>query len=433
MSAQSSTLKINTPRVFLPLLKPSRYKGAHGGRGSGKSHFFAERLVEESIVERIRGVCIREVQKSIKQSVKLLISDKIKSMGVESMFEIQDAQIKGPNDSLFIFQGMQDHNADSIKSLEAFNRAWVEEAQTMSQRSLDLLRPTIRAPQSELWFSWNPESPKSSVDQLLRGKKKVTNSIVVEANWRDNPYFPEELRVEMDTDKTRDEDKYYHIWEGQYRQTLEGAIYGKEIREAYKDNRITSVPYSDRKPVTAVWDLGYADFCSIWFVQIFPGEIRIIDFYQNQFQKTAHYCKVMQDKEYQYDEIILPHDAAEERINTDRTTEQQVFAAFPNASVIVLPNLGPGYKNVGIEAVRNIFPTCYFDEENCEQGLDNLKEYRYEKDESNGTWSRTPVHDNASHAADAFRYLAISIADAPYNSKKRGDNVRIERRNCWTA
>lgn len=410
----------------MPLLQPMRYKGAHGGRGSGKSHFFAERMVEEAISDRIRGVCIREVQKSIKHSVKLLISDKIASMGVSSMFEIEDAQIKGPNDSLFIFQGMQDHNADSIKSLEAFDRAWVEEAQTMSQRSLELLRPTIRADKSELWFSWNPESPKSSVDQLLRGKNKVTNSIVVEANWRDNPYFPKELRQEMETDKTTDEDKYNHTWEGQYRQALEGAIYAKEIRAAYKENRITAVPYSDRKPVTAVWDLGYADFCSIWFVQIFPGEIRIIDFYQNQFQKTAHYTQIMQEKGYQYDEIILPHDAQEERINTDRTTEQQVFSAFPNAQVIVLPNLGPGYKNVGIEAVRNIFPTCYFDAEKCERGLDALKEYRYEKDDG-GTWSRTPVHDNASHAADSFRYLAVSIADAPYNERRPEETVRSNR------
>lgn len=398
------------------MLAPSRYKGAHGGRGSGKSHFFAELMVEQCIIKPTRAVAIREIQKSISQSVKLLIEDKIAAMGAGHYFRVLESHIEAPHDGIITFQGMQNHTADSIKSLEGYDIAWCEEAQTISQRSLDLLRPTIRKPDSEIWFSWNPETPRAPVDELLRGKNKVRNAVVVEANWKDNPYFPEVLRKEMESDKERNYDKYLHVWEGHYRQVLEGAVYAEEIRQAIQEGRITKVLPLANKPVTTVWDIGFADFTSIWFVQSVGSEFRIIDFYQNQFKKTAHYLQVLQDKRYKYDQIILPHDAAEERINTDRTTQQQVIEAFPNADVMVLPNLGAGYRATGIEAVRQIFEQCWFDEERCEVGLQALKEYRYEKDEISGAWSKTPLHDNNSHASDAFRYLAIAITE-PFHFK----------------
>lgn len=418
-----SILQINTPRVFLPLLVPSRNKGSHGGRGSGKSHFFAELLIETCITKPTRAVGIREIQKSIDQSVKLLLEDKIKAMNVGHSFNIRDTWIETPWDGIISFQGMQNHTSESIKSLEGYDIAWFEEAQTASERSLDLLRPTIRKPDSELWFSWNPNTPRDPVDELLRGKNKVSNAVVVEANYKDNPYFPDVLRLEMEEDKRRNYDKYLHVWEGKYRQVLEGAVYADELRAAIKEGRIGRVPYLVGKPVTTIWDIGFADFTSIWFVQCIGHEFRIIDFYQGQFKKTAHYLKVMQDRSYVYDQIILPHDAAEVRINTERTTEQQVVAAFPNAMVDVLPNLGAGYKATGIEAVRNIFPQCWFDEEKCAEGLQNLKEYRYERDEATGDWSRTPLHDNNSHAADAFRYFAVAIVE-PTSFKKPKTNRR---------
>lgn len=406
-----STLKIPVARQFEPLLAPCRYKGAWGGRGSGKSHFYAERAIERCMRQQTRIVGIREIQKSIDQSVKQLLEDKIKKHNLQGHFDVKDQWILTPHDGIITFQGMQNHTAESIKSLEGYDIAWVEEAQTLSQYSLDLLRPTIRNENSELWFSWNAVSPKDPVDELLRGKDKISNSIVVEANWRGNPWFPTSLMDDMEQDKARNYDKYLHVWEGQYRQVLEGAVYADEIRQAIAEKRITKVPHLAGKPVTTVWDIGFADFTSIWFVQCIGHEFRIIDFYQNQFKKTAHYLQVLQDRKYRYDQIILPHDAAEERINTDRTTEQQVMEAFPNAQVVVLPNLGAGYKATGIEAVRNIFEQCWFDEDKCEQGLQALKEYRYEKDETSGAWSRTPLHDDSSHAADAFRYLAIAITE----------------------
>ena len=221
---KSSTLNIQTARVFAPLLVPSRYKGAYGGRGSGKSHFFAELLIDEHIAKGgMRSVCIREVQKSLEQSAKRLIEDKIIQLGVSHLFDIKRDRIHAPNDGLIIFQGMQNHTADSIKSLEGYDRAWVEEAQTLSQRSLDLLRPTIRKDGSELWFSWNPQKVTDPIDKFLRNE--LDNSAVVCANYMDNPWFPDVLREEMEWDRKRDPDKYSHVWLGEYISKSEARVF----------------------------------------------------------------------------------------------------------------------------------------------------------------------------------------------------------------
>lgn len=219
-------LRIETARVFLPLLAPARYKVAHGGRGSGKSHFFAEMLVEDAIrFPGLRAVCIREVQKSLKESAKRVIEDKIIALGVGSIFEVKEAEIGTPGGGVIIFVGMQNHTAESIKSLEGYMRAWVEEAQSLSQRSLDLLRPTIREPGSEIWFSYNPKNATDPVDVLFRGGSPPPGTVIVEANWNDNPWFPEELRAEKDFDYGRDHDKAEHIWGGVYETASEARVF----------------------------------------------------------------------------------------------------------------------------------------------------------------------------------------------------------------
>ena len=216
-SGALSTLVIETPRVFLPLLKPARYKGAKGGRGSGKSHFFAECVVEEMVADpECSVVCIREIQKSLKFSAKKLIEDKIQSMGVSHLFEVQTNEIKRiGGKGVCIFQGMQDHTADSIKSLEGFRIAWVEEAQSLSQRSLNLLRPTMRASGSQIWFSWNPRRKSDPVEKLLTRKKR-DDAIVVHVNYTDNPFLPPELKAEAEGDKRDDPDGFEHTWLGQF-------------------------------------------------------------------------------------------------------------------------------------------------------------------------------------------------------------------------
>lgn len=220
-----SVLQIDTPAVFEPLLHPARYKGAYGGRGSAKSHFFAGLLVEDCIREKIDAVCLREVQKSLKFSVKKLIENKISDMNAGLYFEVQNEQIKTRNGGVIIFQGMQDHTSDSIKSLEGFKRAWIEEAQSLSQRSLDLLRPTIRAPDSEIWASWNPRFKTDPIDVLLRGDNPPPGAKVIEVNYTDNPWFPDVLRDEMEYDKRRDPDKYAHIWLGKYQSNSQARVF----------------------------------------------------------------------------------------------------------------------------------------------------------------------------------------------------------------
>lgn len=218
-------LQIETPRVFLPLLQPSRYKGIYGGRGSGKSHFFAELLIERQLMTKNDAVCIRENQKSLDQSVKKLLEEKIVCMNAGAYFEVQDAKIKNVLGGVTIFQGMASHTADSIKSLQGYSIAWVEEAQTLSQKSLDMLRPTLRNPGSELWFSWNPRKETDPVDALLRCEMPPPDAIVLLANHDDNPYFPDVLRLEMDYDLRRDPDKYAHVWQGEYERNSEARVF----------------------------------------------------------------------------------------------------------------------------------------------------------------------------------------------------------------
>ncbi len=417
-------LQIATPRVFVPLLKAARYKGAHGGRGSGKSHFFAESVIEACLMKETRVVVLREIQKSIKQSIKLLLEDKIDSMGVGSSFEILETEIRGANGSLIIFQGMQNHTAESIKSLEGFDIALLVEAQAFSQRSLDLLRPTIRKEGSEIWAEWNPETEDVPIDILLRGKNAPSDSIVVEANWRDNPFFPAVLRKEMEEDKLRDYDKYLHIWEGHYRRTLDGAVYAKEIRKCFEDKRVCKVLPIPGKPVDVFFDLGHRDHTSIWFGQLQMSEYRIPDFYQNRGEKLEHYAQVIKDRGYPLGTIWLPHDAEQERL-VGKNIAQAMRDLFPNTPVRVLPRMQK--KAIGIEAVRRIFPNCYFDEEKTREGLKALGRFKYDVDPDTGGYSQQPLHDENSDAADAFAQLALSldepdtkeIAPLPGNNKFR--------------
>ena len=218
-------MDIETPRAFAPLLEPKRYKGVKGGRGSGKSHFFAEMLVEECILGHTRGVCLREFQRSIKDSSKQLVEDKIERMGLQSKFEILEQEIRGPNDSLIIFRGLANHTAASIKSLEGFNRAWIDEAQMISRRSFDILYPTIRAPQSELWFSWNPNKSDDPVDAFFEQNKDDPDVLLLTVNWDCNPWFPAELKRDMMRDRSRDSGRYAHIWLGEYLCNSEAQVF----------------------------------------------------------------------------------------------------------------------------------------------------------------------------------------------------------------
>lgn len=217
-------LHIPVPRAYVPFLSPRRFNGLEGGRGGAKSHFVAERLVRKTLKTHSRIACVREVQNSIKDSVKQLLEDKIAKFGVSHKFKVTDREIVGPNDSLFIFRGLQNHTATSIKSLEGFTDAWYEEAQSLSKKSIELATPTFRTG-SKQWFTWNPDQPTDPVDVFFRENKGDPDFLHARVNYSDNPWFPDELRRDMERDRARDPDKYGHIWLGGYRKNSEARVF----------------------------------------------------------------------------------------------------------------------------------------------------------------------------------------------------------------
>jgi phage terminase large subunit len=376
-------LTIETARVFEPLTKPSRYKGAWGGRGSGKSHFMAGAVVEHCLLHPgSRVVCIREVQKTLAQSAKLLIENKIQEFGVGSLFRVLYDRVETPGGGLIIFQGMVDATAESIKSLEGYNIAWVEEAQTLSQRSLALLRPTIRADGSEIWFSWNPRRKSDAVDEFLRGQKPE-NSIVARVNWRDCPWFPSVLEQERQLDLQRYPDRYHHTWEGDYARAFEGAYFAKVLSDARQQGRIAKVAADPLLPIRLFWDIGgagaKADACAIWVCQFVAQEILVLDYIEGQGQVLGYYTNELRHRGYEKAICHLPHDG----VNTNAVTGLRYADHLKDAEfkVEVIPNQGSGAAAMRIEAVRRIFPKCWFNEATTEAGRDALGYYHERKDE----------------------------------------------------
>jgi phage terminase large subunit len=402
-------LTIETAKVFAPLLQPSRYKGARGGRGSGKSHFFAEMVVDDHLrIPGCRTVCIREVQKSLKESAKRLIEDKIQALGVGKYFDIQNDKIISPGNGVILFNGMQDHTAESIKSLEGFDRAWIEEAQTLSERSLAMLRPTIRKEGSEIWASWNPRRKADAIDAFLIGKKPE-GSVVVTANWRDNPWFPHVLEEERKLDLSLYPDRYDHIWEGDYAKAFEGAYFAQGLALARSEGRICRVSADPLLPLRAFWDLGgsgaQADAMAIWIVQWVGQEIRVLDYIEGVGQVLAYYVAELRSRKY--DKVIchLPHDGVNENNITGKRYEEHLRDAGFDVEP-PLKNQGRGAAMMRVEAVRRIFPKVWFNEAATEAGRDALGYYHERKDENRNV-GLGPEHDWSSHCADAFGLMAV--------------------------
>lgn len=221
------SVDILTPEAFLPLLKPARYKAVYGGRGSAKSHHFADSLIDRCCMFPTRAVCVREIQTSLEESVKRLLSDKIVALGLNDQFHVMKNEIVTPGGGIIIFRGMHGQTAESLKSLEGYDVAWVEEAQNFSQTSLNLLRPTLRKKGSELWFSWNPRRATDPVDAFFRGPQgPPPNSVVVPVSYEDNPWFDDTpLKEEMEWDRRTSPQKYAHIWLGEYLLNSEAQVF----------------------------------------------------------------------------------------------------------------------------------------------------------------------------------------------------------------
>jgi phage terminase large subunit len=417
-----STLTIETAKIFRPLLEPARYKGAHGGRGSGKSHFFAELGVETALMKRgLRMVCIREVQKTLAQSAKLLIEDKIAALGVQAKFNVTKEQIGTPGGGVILFQGMQDHTAESIKSLEGFDVAWVEEAQTLSRRSLELLRPTIRQETSEIWASWNPRRKTDAIDDFFRNHRPP-GSVVIEANWRDNPWFPKVLEAERLHDKKHYPDRYDHVWEGEYVTIFDGAYFASQLKQAQQEDRIGRVAADPLLQKRAYVDIGgsgaTADAMAIWIVQFVGREIRVLDYIEGQGQVLGFYVAEMRRRGHGDAQVILPHDGVNENNVTGKRYEQHWQDA--EFSTRVVKNQGRGAAMMRVEAVRRIFPQCWFNEKTTEAGRDALGAYHERRDEERNV-GLGPEHDWSSHGADAFGLMAIDYEEP----RKKVDRLEV--------
>jgi phage terminase large subunit len=417
-----STLQIPTADVFRPLLEPARNKAAWGGRGSGKSHFFADLLIEDSLRERgLRSVCIREVQKSLKDSAKRLLEDKLQEhrLGEADGFKVFREVIQTPGDGVVTFQGMQDHTAESIKSLEGFGRAWVEEAQTLSARSLSLLRPTIRADGSQLWFSWNPRRKNDPVDMMFRGLSPPTSATVVRANWSDNPWFPAVLEQERLDCLNGQPDQYDHIWEGGYATVTEGAYYAACLADAKAKGRIGHVAADPLMTYRAIFDIGgtgaKADAVAIWIAQYVGREIRCLNYYEAVGQPLATHVNWLRDNGYGKALIVLPHDGT----TNDKVYDVSYESAFRDAGfeVNVIPNQGKGAASMRIEAARRLFPSIWFNANTTQGGIDALGWYHERKDEARNI-GLGPEHDWSSHGADAFGLMCVAY-EAPKEPAQR--------------
>ena len=306
---------------------------------------------------------------------------------------------------------MANHTAESIKSLENCRIAWVEEAQTLSARSLALLRPTIRAENSEIWFSWNPRRKSDAVDEFLRGQKPE-NAIVVKADWRDNPWFPSVLEEERHLDLEKYPDRYHHIWEGDYAKAFEGAYYAGVLADARREGRIGTVATDPILPIKLFWDIGgagaKADACAIWVVQFAGQVVRVLDYIEGQGQVLGYYTHELHHRGHAKAICYLPHDGS----NTNAVTELRYADHLKDAEfrVEIKPNQGAGAAAMRIEAVRQIFHKCRFDEKKCEAGIEALGFYHEKKDEQRSV-GLGPSHDWSSHAADAFGLMALSYED----------------------
>ncbi len=409
---------VKFPKIFKPLDKKARYKVMYGGRGSAKSWTVARKLLLKGAEKKIRVLCTRELQKSIKQSVHKLLSDQAEVVGLKNFYDITDNTIRGKNGTEFIFMGVK-HNTDEIKSTEGIDICWIEEAHALTESSWDIIDPTIRKPGSEIWITFNTRFKFDHIYQLFVVNNPPPGSWVQKVNYSDNPYLPQVLVDQMEHMKSVDYEKYLHIWEGSLKILAEGAIFGKQVLTAISEKRICSIPIEDSLEVHTFWDLGRNDHTAVWFMQNVGKEYRMIDYYENRLQDIDHYCRVLKEKGYLYGDHYMPHDVEHQMLGMSRTRKQQ-FHDGGLSSIKTVERISE--KNEAIGVARNIFTSVWFDEKRCERGLECLSNYRYEYNDDRDTHNRSPHHDWASNGADAFMQMAQG-----YTPKRARKPIKYQR------
>jgi phage terminase large subunit len=395
--------RLTLPEKLAPLLQPKRYKVLYGGRGSAKSWSVARALVHLATMRPLRILCARETQKSIQESVHRLIKDQIDALDVGHLFDVQETRILGKNGSDFAFAGVRQQGVANLKSFEAVDICWVEEAQVVTKRSWDVLIPTIRKPGSEIWITFNPELEDDETYARFVSKPPP-EAWVCPVNWNDNPWFPGVLESERLLMKERDPTGYRTTWDGKCRHAVDGAIYAEEVAATLEAKRVRPVPRDPMLKVHTVWDLGNEQNMACLLVQRGGAEVRVVDYLTGLRSLPDYVAEFAQRKGWIWGEDWLPHDGETMSLQTGKSSKEILQGL--GRTVRIVPKLG---VEEGIKAARMLFPRVFFDEEKAAPLLASLKRYRRVRNETTGAYG-TPLHDDHSHPADAFRYLAV-IAD----------------------
>lgn len=410
------------PEKLQFLFEPARYKVAYGGRDGGKSWAYARALLIQGAESTLRIGCFREVQKSIRDSVHKLLSDQIEALGLSAEYDVLQTEIRGSNGTEILFAGLSSQTRDSIKSFEGLDRAWVEEAQSVSKRSWDILVPTIRAPGSEIWATFNPDMDTDDTYQRFV-VRQPPDAKVVKINFTDNPWRSKVLDAEREQMQREAPADYAHIYLGECRPAVEGAIYFGEVSAMRSANRVCNVPYDPLLKVHRIWDLGWNDSMSVLFVQRQASEIRIIRYVEGNKRTYADFLGEFATYGYRYGTDWLPHDGRAKSPESGRSP--QMILEQLGCKVEITDDIG--LEN-GIKAARQLFPRVYVDRENAGEIVTRLGRYRRRINAETGT-ATSPVHDDSSHGADAFRYLAV-VADQLSNDddSNLGDYYKAFRR-----
>ena len=405
-------IEVDIPHKLAFLLELHRYKVAYGGRGGAKSWSFADALLTLGATQRLRILCAREIQRSIKDSVHKLLSDRIETLGMGGFYDILETEIRGRNGTEIFFSGLAGHTVESIKSFEGVDIAWVEEAHTVPKKSWDILIPTIRAANSEIWVSFNPDMDTDDTWQRFI-LNPPPGAKVAKMTYADNPWFPAVLEQErLHSFKTAPQD-YRNIWEGECRTVVAGAIYAREITEMVEEGRIRPTPYDPRLPVHTIWDLGWNDAMSIIMVQKpTPSVLNVINYLEDSFKTYAEYVADLNALRYVWGTDWLPHDGVNKDPKSGKSAEQVLRGLGRKVKII-----GRGDVEAGIRSARMMFPRVYMDNTTRKRDtgflgaarlVDCLKRYARNVPVSTGE-PATPIHNQYSHAADAWRGLATIV------------------------
>lgn len=414
-------LAIDLPRKAVDTLVPAkRWKVLYGGRDSSKSHSIARMLLIRGRAKPERILCTREIQKSISESVHQLLKDLVSALGLEDFYEVQQNYIRGANGTQISFHGLSGQTATSIKSFEGTTICWVEEAQTISKRSWDLLEPTIRAPGSEIWVSFNPDMDTDETYKRLV-LSPPPDSLVTKMNWQDNPWRSTVLDAAREKMKREAPEDYAHIYEGECRPAVEGAIYYNEVSKLKSSGRLANVPYDPMLKVHVIADLGFNDFMALLLVQRLGSEIRIIRYIEDRMRYIPSYHQELIELKLNWGKLYLPHDGKAKHVTGSSAEEQFRTLGW---DVEIVPDIG---IEQGIRKTREMFPRFYIDKTNASELVNRLGRYR-RRVNTEGQAS-TPLHDDSSNGSDGTRYLAI-VADQltndshavvdPYKAFRRG-------------